>query len=336
MITDASSASIYTDFQGLMQLKAEAGKQTPEAIRETARQFEALFVQMMLKSMRDASPGDGMFDSDQVGFYRELYDRQLALEMVKGRGLGIAGLLSSRLGGQDNTQEPGAVLENGLSPPLVQAGRGVQQQTPPEPLIALNSTGPVRPLIDVQSDTAVTPADWKTRDWRPESPKAFIRELLPHAREGAARLGVQPEVLVAQAALETGWGQKVIRHPNGRSSFNLFGIKADAGWGGDRVTVATLEYEGGIPSRQRAAFRSYDSLTESVSDYVEFLNSNPRYQSALAQAPDSSAFLHGLKAAGYATDPEYVEKIEAILQSESFHQDSAQLKLSRQPPLSSG
>lgn len=343
MISDASSASVYTDFQGLMQLKAEAGKQTPEAIRETARQFEALFVQMMLKSMRDASPGEGMFDSDQVGFYREVYDRQLALEMVKGRGLGIAGLLSSRLGGQDKSQESNPVPAHEVSTPLVETGIVSQTQlnqtgmnSSPGPLIALNSAGPVQPLVDIQFTPRPAPATRSNRDWRPDSPEAFINELLPYAREGAARLGVQPEVLVAQAALETGWGQKVIRHADGRNSFNLFGIKADPQWSGERVTVATLEYEDGIASRQRAAFRSYDSLSDAVSDYVDFLHSNPRYQSALKQASDPEAFLYGLKDAGYATDPEYVEKISAIMKQESFGRDRPELKLPRELPLTSG
>ena len=159
---------------------------------------------------------------------------------------------------------------------------------------------------------------------------------MPYAREGAARLGVEPEVLVAQAALETGWGQKVIRHADGRSSFNLFGIKADAQWDGERVTVSTLEYKDGVASRQRAAFRSYDSLAESVSDYVNFLRTNPRYQSALSQASDPEAFLSGLKDAGYATDPDYVGKISAIMKRDSLVPGQAELKLPRELPLTSG
>ena len=343
MISDPSSASVYTDFQGLMQLKAEAGKQTPEAIRETARQFEALFMQIMLKSMREASPGDGMFDSEQVGFYRELYDRQIALELVKGQGLGIADLLATRLGLEDRPQGADAVTAGGLATAkaqIVEAESAVPVtaglQTGPGPLISINSTHPVQPLIDV-SDTPLIPlAGHSNNDWRPETPEAFIDELWPHASEGAARLGVRPDVLVAQAALETGWGQKMIRHPDGRNSFNLFGIKADARWEGDRVTVPTLEYQDGVASRQRAVFRSYDSLTAAVTDYVDFLHANPRYRPALAQASDPEAFLQGLRDAGYATDPDYAEKITAIMNRTSLGGDRVELKSSVPLPLING
>ena len=185
----------------------------------------------------------------------------------------------------------------------------------------LEGAVPVQALVNtpgVAGERALV-SNMSDENWRPETPEEFIRDLLPHARKGAAELGVKPGVLIAQAALETGWGQKVIRHADGRSSFNLFGIKADTGWSGDRVTVATLEYENGIAAKQRAAFRSYDSLAGAVSGYVDFIRSNPRYQSALEQAADPDAYLSGLKAAGYATDPAYAEKIRAIMKQGFIH-----------------
>ncbi|MGB5606791.1 MAG: flagellar assembly peptidoglycan hydrolase FlgJ [Gammaproteobacteria bacterium] len=317
MISDPVDASVYTDFQGLARLRAEAGKQTPESIRETARQFEALFVQMMLKSMRDASPDGGLFDSDKLGFYQELYDRQLSLEVVKGRGLGISGMLATQLGAQE------------AAVPVIP----LQQTTAPAPLVAINSQRPVQPLVDI--NTAVTaPLKGAENDtWQPENPAEFIRDVWPHAVKGAAKLGVQPEVLIAQAALETGWGQKVIRRADGSSSFNLFGIKADPGWSGDRASVATLEYAGDVATRQRATFRAYDSLDAAVMDYADFLQTNPRYGQALEQAADRVAFLHGLKAAGYATDPEYANKIMDIMNMDAFGNDIAAVQNSRQPPI---
>ena len=110
----------------------------------------------------------------------------------------------------------------------------------------------------------------------------------------------------------------MIRHADGRNSFNLFGIKADSRWEGERATVSTLEYEAGVAQRQRAAFRAYGSLEESVSDYVDFLQAHPRYQQAIESAGDPVAFLRGLKNAGYATDPDYVEKIRSIMDGKSF------------------
>jgi len=337
MISDTSMADVYTDFQGLMRLKTEAGKQTPEAIQETARQFEALFVQTMLKAMRDASPGEGMGESDQTEFYRDMYDQQMALHMVKGRGLGIASMLVSSLGGKEQGAE--ALPESGVSRPLestvsvVEAGLILPliKKTAGEPIIELESTVPAQMLVNVQGggNERTLDGDMGAASWHPETPEEFIRDLLPYARKGAAELGVKPGVLIAQAALETGWGQKVIHHADGRSSFNLFGIKADTGWSGDKVSVATLEYENGLAEKQRALFRSYDSLEGAVSGYVEFLRSNPRYQGALERAADPEAYLSGLKAAGYATDPEYVSKIKAIMNQDSFMENTGKLAFSQ-------
>ena len=337
MISDTSMAGVYTDFQGLMRLKVEAGKQTPEAIQETARQFEALFVQTMLKAMRDASPGEGMGESDQTEFYRDMYDQQMALHMVKGRGLGIASMLISSLGGKGQGAE--TLPESGVSRPMESAGPVVAagpilpliKKTATRPIIELESTVPAQMLVNVQGvgNERSLEGDMRAANWHPETPEEFIRDLLPYARKGAAELGVKPGVLIAQAALETGWGQKVIHHADGRSSFNLFGIKADTGWSGDKVSVATLEYENGIAEKQRAVFRSYHSLEGAVSGYVEFLRSNPRYQGALQQAADPEAYLNGLKAAGYATDPEYVGKIKAIMSQDSFVENTGKLAFSQ-------
>ncbi len=334
MTSGLASAANYTDFQGLAELRAAAGKQTPGALRETARQFEALFVQSMLKAMRDASPGGGLFDSDQSDFYRDIHDQQLALEMVKGRGLGIADMLVKSMGGTQPAaagppRQDTQPTATPLYPPPVAKHK-------PLPLVDLAMHAPAmielqansgQPLFEQLPESAGLPAPAAVQqdDWHPADAEAFIRDLMPVARTSAARLGVQPGVLVAQAALETGWGRKMIRHPDGRNSFNLFGIKADSGWPGDRATVTTLEYESGVARKQQAAFRAYDSLAAGMADYVDFLQSNPRYQPALAQAADPDAFLRGLKDAGYATDPYYVEKIRSIMDGESFGQGMDQL-----------
>ena len=338
MISSHANASTYTDFQGLAELRVAARQKSPEALRETARQFEAIFLQSLLKAMRDASPGGGMFDSEQTEFYREIYDRQLAIEMVKGQGLGISRMLIKDMGGTD----PAAPV------PLQQEINRTSLPPDPQPEIAqtvalipldgkvtpvvVTAAEPVMPLIEITPDER---ADFSASridlpDWHPKNPITFIRELLPHARKGADDLGVQPEVLVAQAALETGWGQKMIRHEDGRNSFNLFGIKADARWQGERVTVTTLEYSGGVAKKQRAAFRSYASLDDAVAGYVDFLRANPRYKHALEQAGDPDTYLRELKDAGYATDPYYVEKIRSIMDGDSFDQVTDQLALSDQ------
>ncbi len=146
-----------------------------------------------------------------------------------------------------------------------------------------------------------------------------MQSLLPHARRAAQALGVAPEVLIAQAALETGWGRAMIRHPNGENSFNLFGIKANEEWQGSRVTVPTIEFVDGVMERRQSAFRAYPSASESFEDYVDLIRNSSRYQSARANASDPAAYVHGLQAAGYATDPDYAEKVLAVMESPALN-----------------
>jgi flagellar protein FlgJ len=152
-------------------------------------------------------------------------------------------------------------------------------------------------------------------DWRPATPEDFVRDLWPHAEKAAGELGVDPRALVAQAALETGWGRNVARRADGTSGNNLFNIKADARWGGDSLTVRTLEFEGGLPKPATAAFRAYPDVATAFSDYVQFLKANPRYADALRNGADAGKFADSLQAAGYATDPGYAAKLRSIVSS---------------------
>jgi peptidoglycan hydrolase FlgJ len=294
MNADLSAVYQYADFKGLGDLRRMARQEAPEAADLAARQFEALFIQMMLKSMRDAMPIDGGQDGDQVQFYREMFDQQIALEMSRGEGIGLRESLLRELAPETTAAAAATEL------------RVPERRIPARADWPLEAAVRTAPAPAAQSVPAAAP-------WRPESPEAFIRELWPHAERAGAALGVAPEVLLAQSALETGWGRHVIPRSDGSSSHNLFGIKADARWDGDRVQVNTLEYVDGVAEQQRAAFRAYDSPAESFADYADFLRRNPRYRDALAQAPDAEGYLRGLQSAGYATDPAYAEKILDIL-----------------------
>ena len=295
-------ASIYTDFSGLADLKRQAREDSPEAIRSVARQFEALFIQMMLKSMREASLGDSLLDGPDMEKYTSLYDQQLALELARGRGLGFSNSLVEQLGGTSGELPSAKPATPGAGP----AGDMLER------IRALNTaTGPVavtRPASGMQEPDRIQAVF--------ESPADFVQTLLPDAREAARELGTEPGVLIAQAALETGWGRSVIRREDGGSSFNLFNIKADDRWPGRRVTVDTLEYRDGIARREKASFRVYDSFAESFRDYVEFLRASPRYRPALQQARDPEAFIEALHEAGYATDPAYAAKVGRILKGD--------------------
>jgi flagellar protein FlgJ len=283
----AQPPGLYTDFAGFHALRAAARESSPRALREVAEQFEALFVQMMLASMRQASLGEGLMDSPQGDMYRDLYDKQVAMDLARGRGLGLADMLVNQLSGDPSPVDrpPGAEL---IHPSGAEVGRPSGRQ----------------PNLDVAPTPHEAPFD---------SPKDFVHRLLPAAQEAAAQLGTSPRVLLAQAALETGWGRAVPRRADGESSHNLFGIKADAGWTGERVWVTTVEHQDGVAVRRRAPFRAYASHAESMADYVAFLRTNPRYAHALRQAADPAAFARALQDAGYATDPAYAAKVRAIL-----------------------
>ena len=312
-ISASNHADVYTDFQGLAKLRAEARSDSPKALREAARQFEALFLQQMLKSMREASLGEGLMENDQTKHYQAMYDQQLGIDLSKGRGLGLAETLMRQLGGQFPEQPDQAIAARAAPTQGYAQGRSDAGRGQPGPHLSAARAVPAPGHTVGRSDAS---RDRQEPHWRPESAQEFVQALRPHAERAAAALGTQPEVLIAQAALETGWGRAMPRHEDGSPSHNLFGIKADARWDGERVAVQTMEFRDGHMQRERASFRSYDSLAASFEDYVSFLRQNPRYQQALEAAGDGTRYLRELQQAGYATDPDYADKINAILGGE--------------------
>jgi flagellar protein FlgJ len=270
--------SFYADFQGLDRLRASAARQDPQALREAARQFEGLFTAMMLKSMREASLGTGLGDSEETKTYQDMYDQQLALQMAHGKGLGLADMLMQQLT-RANAAHPSAAA-------------------------------PTAPA----SETAVPVTSAAGADKISSAQQAsFVRTLEPLAQSAGQSLGVAPDTLIAQAALETGWGRNMPTDGNGRSSSNLFGVKAGDSWRGAAVQATTTEYDQGTPSTTRAAFRSYGDVSQSVGDYVSLLQTSPRYAGALGAGSDVHAFANGLQRGGYATDPDYVNKLVATV-----------------------
>ena len=140
------------------------------------------------------------------------------------------------------------------------------------------------------------------------TPADFVNKMLPSVRRAANSLGVNPEALLAQAALETGWGQRMPRNADGSPSYNMFGIKAGEEWSGARAAADTMEVVNGVATPRRTAFRAYGSIEESVNDFAKLLASSPRYKEALAAGGDAQAYIAGIGKSGYATDPEYANK----------------------------
>ena len=301
MSVPVNSGDIYTDVSSLQSLKRDAAQGSPAALTKTAVQFEAMFLQMMLKSMRQAAPSEGMFDSDQTRFYQDMFDQQIAVDMAKKRQLGIADMLVQQLG-KGQQEGPGTTDKSvHLDIERLRLAQPVTKTT--SPLSVAPVTAPVTAPVAAAGEKITGFA----------SPADFVEKLSPLAEKYGAELGVDPKVLLAQAALETGWGKNVSRDANGVSSHNLFNIKADQRWSGPQTVVSTLEYESGQPVRQQAAFRAYPDYEASFRDYAAFLKSSPRYQPALAQADNGPAFVRALHEAGYATDPKYAAKVTAIM-----------------------
>jgi flagellar protein FlgJ len=307
-----ASAAIYHDFQGLAALRADAKNASSETVKEVAEQFESLFTQMMLKSMREATSSleSGLFESDQMDTYQGMFDQQLSLDLSRHGALGLSDILVQQLGGNS---EPQTDQEQADQPLFLLQSRSANTAPP-----GMNMYGfSVSAANDASAPPPQHQEQLNNNAWKPDSPEEFIRGVWNHAVDAAKALGLDPEVLVAQSALETGWGARVIQADKG-SSFNLFGIKADKGWSGDSASVNSLEISGGVAAMERAAFRVYDSIASSFDDYVSFLSSNPRYQQALAKVADSGDFLSELQQAGYATDPGYADKIMGIIGQSSF------------------
>lgn len=286
-----------TDFGQFAGLKAQAREQDPVALQKAAKQFESLMLQQMLKAMRAATPGeDALGGSEQGSFYRDMFDQQLAVQLSSGKGVGLADMLVRQLKMSQGLGE-GAAIDTTL--PARGAAASVQASQ------ATGAAQESKPSLALKTDETLS-------EFKPKTPQEFIDAVLPHAEKAAKELGIPARVLVAQAALETGWGKHQIRHADGKASFNLFGIKADKSWDGDRVRTMTHEYEGGRMERQEAKFRSYGSIAESFDDYARFLKSNPRYEQALRHQGSAHQFASGLQKAGYATDPAYAQKIMRI------------------------
>lgn len=301
MTLSAVDSSLVADPTQLAALKRDARAQTPESLREAARQFEAVFTNMLLKSMRDATPKDSLFGSEQQDFYADLFDQQLAASLSQGKGLGLGDLLVRQL------MQGGSVGATADDAPAASAAEASSSALEAQPLTLDRMRLPVARA----EARAATPADRQ----------AFIDSIRPVAEQAARRLGVAPEALVAQAALETGWGRGVPARADGSCSNNLFGIKAGGRWKGPAAEVLTTEYDDKTPRRELASFRAYASPADSVRDYADLLAGSPRYAAALGTGRDIEAFGRALQAGGYATDPEYANKLVQVARDLKFGAD---------------
>lgn len=275
------NASLSLDSRGLDALKRTAKSEPDRALAGAAKQFEALFMQMLLKSMRDAMPQSDLVDSSESRTYTAMLDQELATRMGS-KGMGIADMIVKQL-----ERSQGAAPSKKVDAPAVSIQ--VPQSTR-EMLERLSSANSV-----ARGGSA--------------DAQAFVQRLLPEAQAAERATGVPARFILGQAALESGWGKREIRNADGSNSFNLFGIKAGASWRGASTDTLTTEYANGVARKQVEKFRAYGSYREAFEDYARLLTQNPRYAEVLRQGGDAAGFAASMQRAGYATDPAYAEKL---------------------------
>ncbi|ABE54597.1 Mannosyl-glycoprotein endo-beta-N-acetylglucosamidase [Shewanella denitrificans OS217] len=349
-----SNSSHFLDLGGLDSLRVQAQKDEKGTLREAAKQFEGIFIQMLMKSMRDANAAfksDSPMNSQTTEFFEQMRDQQMSVDLSNKGMLGLADLMVQQLSPDESPITPASVLRGGLESkvaPSMFVDKDTLNSTPVISLdeIASSHHALASPLDDVANSTAQVKPFESAASTQPQlqqveqvlrgevssgkslpqskniaanaaftGPEHFVSMLYPHAEKAAKALGTTPEVLIAQSALETGWGKKMIRRNDGTISNNLFNIKADKRWGGNKTTVSTLEFEKGIAVKQKADFRMYDNLEQSFKDFVSFLEDGERYQEARKVASEPVKFIHALQKAGYATDPHYAKKVLQVMES---------------------
>lgn len=331
-VSMGQSFNNYNDVNALQSIKF-ADKGDAKRLDAAAKQFESMFVSLMLKSMRSANAmygEDNPLNSSSVQFYQDMYDSQLAVSLSQSKGIGIADVLKQQLAGRygqtqgeyktqaDPAKTAASIVnyerqhfansytEKQLEEALEQVDQGLAQLAQNEAQTIVQTTAQA-PAMLAKAPAAGLPAP------NFSSPQAYIESLLPYAQAVEQETGIDARLMLAQSALETGWGKHQIKHADGSPSYNLFGIKAQAGWQGERADIVTTEYRGGVAMKERAEFRAYGSYQESFSDYANFLQSNQRYADALAHRAEPVEFAHALQSSGYATDPAYGSKIEQII-----------------------
>lgn len=286
----ASSAALAADARSLEALRSQAKTDPDKALKQAASQFEALFMQMLLKSMRDAVPQYDAMTSDASRMYTSMLDQQMS-QGFAGKGLGLAEIMVKQL---ERAQQP--------------------RDARPGPAAGLEKIE--RALWSARSaeQGAVAGAAQASGPGGASAQK-FVDAMLPHAVGASASTGVPARFILGQAALESGWGKGEIRAADGSQSFNLFGIKAGSNWTGRTTSVTTTEFVDGVARKQVEKFRAYASYEEGFRDYARLIATNPRYAAAVRPGNDAAAFAQGLARGGYATDPAYADKLTRVINS---------------------
>jgi flagellar protein FlgJ len=304
------------DVQGFDAMRAEANASPQQGLKAAAKQFDSVFTQMMLKSMREATPSDSPFDSKDGDNFTSMLDQQLA-QNLGSKGIGVADMMLKQLmrtaGGQSGGgASTGMGSLDGSGDSSANAGN----------MAAMNAMAKAYANAQGAKAAALGGARGYTADSALEPPargagsdkvNAFVDRLAAPAQAASAATGIPARFIIGQAALESGWGKREIKNANGTTSHNIFGVKAGNDWTGKTTTATTTEYVNGHPTRKVETFRAYDSYEDALTDYASVLKSNPRYAPVVTASRDAAGFAHGMQKAGYATDPQYARKLISIM-----------------------
>ena len=332
---------LYSDFSGLDSIRKGGLNNDKQALRKAAEHFESIFMKMMLTSMRQAedvlADQDSPFNSQTTKFYRGMYDDQMAVELSKTGALGLADLIVDQMDPNSQSSKSAQVLRQGsnlqqaLASPQFSNQAFKQEQDNESGLDkeldtlaglmnaeqvnrykAANAKYLNQAQTNQLSESSSLPVEFSSK-------QDFVEKLMPIAEKVAEKLGLPPQALIAQAALETGWGQKMMQKADGSNALNFFGIKADNRWQGEKTFVTSLEYKNGVAVPEKSHFRAYQDIEQALDDYTQFIGNSPRYSQAVNVAHDPNAYFRELQNAGYATDPNYAEKIQSILNDAVFN-----------------
>jgi flagellar protein FlgJ len=306
---DIASNRFVLDVKAAQDLRTKLQKDPQAGIKDAAKQFEGMFMQMVMKSMRDATPSDGIFNSDATRFYQTILDQQMAQQMGATGQIGFAKLIEAQLNR--------TMLPQGTTPPPVAADVSSLRTFSRQAAMPSGAIQGAERIAGTAAEVSAVPPALAGA----ASPAArdFVNRVWPHAAEASQATGVPAHFLVAHAALETGWGKSEIRRADGSTSHNLFGIKAGRSWQGASVEATTTEYVNGEAVQSKEKFRAYGSYADAFRDYANLLANNPRFSGVLGQQ-DGTAFARSLQQAGYATDPMYADKLSRIISGSTLRQ----------------
>ena len=319
----SASQALTTDVNSLNGLKSQANANNPQAAREAAKQLESLFMHEMIKSMREATMKSGLLDNESSKLAHSMMDQQMSVAMAGMPG-GLTDVITAQIARSMGLPDSSAGMDSSTDGGLTGSASGNLFSIPSTVSFAGGRSGARYPGLSGSSGVGENTAFLDAYAPSPKGRDNFVQSHSAAAQKVAQESGIPASYMLGQAGHETGWGKSEIRGDNGSNSFNLFGIKAGGSWQGKVAEITTTEYIDGMPRKVKAKFRAYESYEESFRDYARLMTENPRYAKAMQSTGSATAYASALQKAGYATDPQYANKLSRAIQSAQSVQQGIQ------------